>query len=67
MDTVNCNKYVRQILQSFFGHLTDEKLCGHFEQDSAPVHIARHSMQTLHEVFDDSYKLLFMVTSISRH
>jgi hypothetical protein len=35
-------------MQPFLTHLT-----GHFKKDSATVHTARHSMQTLHELFDD--------------
>jgi hypothetical protein len=36
-------------------HLTDEKkVYGHFQQDSTAAHTAWYSMQTLHEVFDDT-------------
>jgi hypothetical protein len=45
---------VRYILQPFFTLLTDkEKVYGHFQQDSATAHAAKHSMQALHEVSDD--------------
>jgi hypothetical protein len=46
--TINCKKYVQVILVQFFPELTEgESFYGWFQQDSATVHIACMSMQTL--------------------
>jgi hypothetical protein len=53
-ETVNSDRYVRNILEPFFEQLTDdERQYGYFQQDNATAHIARNSMSALQEVFDD--------------
>ena len=53
-NTINSQRYISDILQPFFQHLTAyEKQNGWFQQDGATAHTARASMQALQEVFDD--------------
>jgi hypothetical protein len=52
-DTVNTARYVNNILSPFFAKLTEERLYGIFQQDSATVHTAHISLEALWEVFGD--------------
>jgi hypothetical protein len=50
-EPINSSRYVRQIVQPFFRKLTnEEKICGHFQQDSAIVKTNKNFMQTLNRV-----------------
>jgi truncated hemoglobin YjbI len=47
-ETVNFDRHIKQLLQSFFTKLTeDETLSGHFQQDSAAEHTDTYSMHIL--------------------
>jgi hypothetical protein len=48
--TINCERYVQVLLRQVFSELTEERLCGWFQQDSAIAHV---SMQVLSSVFGD--------------
>jgi hypothetical protein len=53
-EIINCEKHVRVILGQFFSELTEEeKLNGWFQQDSAPAHTARMSIQAMSNVFGE--------------
>jgi hypothetical protein len=53
-ETVNSDRYVRNVLEPFFEQLTDdERQYGYFQQDNATAHTAPHSVSALQEVFDD--------------
>jgi hypothetical protein len=51
---VNSERYVNNILESFFQILTEEeKQHAHFQQDNATAHTSQHSMEALHEIFGE--------------
>jgi hypothetical protein len=53
-ETVNSDRYVRNILVPFFEQLTDdERQYGYFQHDNATAHAARNSMSALQEMFED--------------
>jgi hypothetical protein len=52
-ETVNTDKYVGNILQLTFSNWHEEKLYGYFQNHSASVHIAEHSLQTLNREFSE--------------
>jgi len=53
-DTVNSQRYINNILNPFFGELTDyEKQNGTFQQDNATAHTAHASIAAIREVFED--------------
>jgi hypothetical protein len=53
-ETINCERYVQDILGQLFSELTEkERLYGWFQQDSVTVHIAHMSTQASSSVFGD--------------
>jgi hypothetical protein len=51
-ETINSDRYVRQMLQQVFTQLIDEEKCyGYLKQDSETVHMIKHSMETWNRVF----------------
>jgi hypothetical protein len=48
--TINCERYVQDILGQFFPQLEEERLYGWFQQDSATAHTTRISVQALPDV-----------------
>ena len=53
-DTINSDRYRRNILEPFFQQLTDDELrYAYFQQDSATAHTAHNSLQDIEAVFDD--------------
>jgi hypothetical protein len=67
-DTVNSDRYVRDILEPFFQELTEEETrYGYYHQDGATAHTACNSMQRLRDVFDDeqNYQPRLMAASLS--
>jgi hypothetical protein len=53
-ETVNSDRYVNNILNSFFNQLTaEERQHGYFQQDNAIAHTANATMVAIREVFED--------------
>jgi hypothetical protein len=53
-ETVNSDRYIRNILELFFEQLTDDKIrCGYSQQDNAIAHTSGNSMSALQVILDD--------------
>lgn len=53
-DTINAERYRTQILQPFINQLHDDELQrGYFQQDGAPPHVARATLEFLDEYFGE--------------
>jgi hypothetical protein len=65
--TLNLDHYVSNISEPFFEEVTDdERQCGCFQQDSAAMHLAHHSVSALEEVFSDKYQYSIVASRITR-
>jgi hypothetical protein len=54
---INSEWYVNDILQLFFGSITEEaRTYGYFMQDGATTHTAYYSINVLNELFRDRLK-----------
>lgn len=53
-DTVTAERYRTDILEPFINQLDDDELrTGYFQQDGAPAHVARNTLQYLQEFFGE--------------